>query len=214
MSLGRVPSPFDRRDALHTMKMRSPVSIPTPRYRYWTAGPVLDQGDTPHCVGHAWYGWELASPVRLSAGQFNAARGHDIYNECKKIDGYSGDGTYIRSGAEVERAQFRLAEYLWAFTLDDLKAWLLLRGPVVIGIPWLERMFYPDAKSVIKPDGAEVGGHAVMLRGYGRARDQFRIVNSWGNWWGENGQAWIGANDLWSLIERGGEACTSVELKR
>jgi hypothetical protein len=44
------------------------------------------------------------------------------------------------------------------------------------------------------PPGALIdgGGHAMVAIGYDDTRGAFRIINSWGSNWGENGYAWIG----------------------
>ena len=29
----------------------------------WSVGKILDQGETPHCVGYAWTGYGISEPV-------------------------------------------------------------------------------------------------------------------------------------------------------
>jgi C1A family cysteine protease len=40
------------------------------------------------------------------------------------------------------------------------------------------------------------GGHAMIIAGYDDARGAFRIINSWGSGWGDNGYAWVGYDFL------------------
>ena len=40
-------------------------------------------------------------------------------------------------------------------------------------------------------DGSQLGGHAMTIVGYDDGKNAFRIVNSWGTNWGDNGFAWI-----------------------
>lgn len=208
--LGRVPSPLDVRDGLYPMSASLPAAAAVlPSYRYWTPGPILNQGSTPHCVGFAWAQWMQATPVRTPGGN---VLGHTIYADCKLIDGIPGvDGTYVRAGAKVLDSEGRVAEYRWAQTLDDLQRWILSRGPVVVGTNWYQTMSQPDARSgLMVAQGAVIGGHAYLLRGYSRLRKQFRVVNSWGESWGQGGQAWIDESTMWALIASG-EAVAAVE---
>ena len=40
-------------------------------------------------------------------------------------------------------------------------------------------------------DNGQKGGHAMVISGYDDSKHAFRIRNSWGNTWGDNGSAWI-----------------------
>jgi C1A family cysteine protease len=40
--------------------------------------------------------------------------------------------------------------------------------------------------------GADTTGHSMVLVGYDDARSAFRLMNSFGPNWGDNGYAWIG----------------------
>ena len=39
--------------------------------------------------------------------------------------------------------------------------------------------------------GAEHGGHAFLLTGYSTQRRAWRLRNSWGTGWGDQGDAWL-----------------------
>lgn len=41
------------------------------------------------------------------------------------------------------------------------------------------------------PEGRWLGGHMVCLVGYSRRRKAFKLRNSWGEGWGDNGYAWL-----------------------
>jgi C1A family cysteine protease len=50
-------------------------------------------------------------------------------------------------------------------------------------------------------------GHMMLIIGYddGKANGgAFRILNSWGKEWGDNGKLWIKYNDFFKYIERFG----------
>ena len=110
--LGRLPVE-DKRDALHPMSARLLVGELLPPFQYWRPGPVLDQGQFPHCVGYAWSGWLQASPTRTRTGPLPTL----IYTESQKVDEWPGesyDGTSVRAGAKFLSTQGRISEYVWA----------------------------------------------------------------------------------------------------
>lgn len=215
IGLGRVPSPTDTRDGLHPMRAALQAVVPqvVPKYRYWTPGPVLNQGATPHCVGFAWAQWESTSPIRQRRDWAGDTEGHSLYARCKEIDGIPDiDGTYVRVGAKVLDRAGHVERYVWANSLADMTEWLLLHGPVVVGTMWTQSMFRPDPVSGrLSVIGDSNEGHAYLIRGYSRDRKEFRMVNSWGTWWGQNGQAWIGEDDMWRLVSQTGEAVAAIE---
>lgn len=210
--LGRVPSPADPRDADYPFaKALPPVAPPT--YRYWVPNARLDQRATPNCVGYASAHLISGSPVRVH-GMTNA-HGDALYRLCKEVDGYPGDGTWVRVAASVMRRDGLIAEYLWAQSMDDLVRWVLTKGPVVVGTAWTDQMFTPDSRGFIHPEGEIVGGHAYLIDGINVRAGKARLLNSWGPGWGRKGQAWIGLADLESLVfSLNGEAMAATEVAR
>jgi C1A family cysteine protease len=76
--------------------------------------------------------------------------------------------------------------------LFALKSVLAGGRPVVFGFTVYESFESQEVASsgvLPMPDPKEnvVGGHAVMLVGYDDAEDRFRVRNSWGTDWGQNG---------------------------
>jgi C1A family cysteine protease len=64
-----------------------------------------------------------------------------------------------------------------------------------------------------------VGGHAYLICGANREMrcpdgtlGALRMQNSWGQSWGDGGQAWISYMDAATLLKDWGEAATSAEL--
>jgi hypothetical protein len=113
--LGRVPSPPDPRD--HTLALHAPeVAAAPPPGSYaphylWT---VLDQGDTPRCVG---YSGALGRQIEsmLEAHEALLFDADDLYTECKRIDGSpNADGTYIRVACQVLRNEGGLVKQVLA----------------------------------------------------------------------------------------------------
>jgi hypothetical protein len=78
-------------------------------------------------------------------------------------------------------------------SIDDVKAALARSNPVVIS-------FHDDAAwhnfrgaGVFDraPLDVEKGWHSMALVGYDERKQAFRLINSWGKGWGDNGYAWV-----------------------
>lgn len=203
--LGRVPSPPDSRDykLYHFLTDWPDFERDSAHY---VVGPTLDQGSTPHCVGFAGVGWMNAEPVPNLLDNYD---GHELYWDCKEIDGYPGDGTYVRTVAKVLKNRGRLDNYAFGNLLDS-RRFLLQQGPVVFGIPWYEGFFYPDAEGVIRAVGYIAGGHAILA--CGADPTYCYLQNSWGTGWGIGGGCKIRWEDLAAAFDIDGEAMAAVEL--
>lgn len=211
-TLGRIKGPEDPRDKEYPFSLALPIGASTRTWKYWTQGKLkLNQGNQPACVGYTGANWMQASPTRTKVTN---TTGLDLYRECKKIDGYDGDGTWDRILMKVLQAQGKVEKYLWAQNPHELDQWLLTTGPVMIGVPWTSDMFSVDKKGFIHITGSEVGGHEVLLTGVNLNTGHYTIVNSWGEGWGVKGTCKISRKDLHSLLfEDWGTACTAIEKK-
>lgn len=190
-------------------------------------GPILNQGETGTCVGHAWRDFLRCAPVQTKTGP----SAWDLYRGIVAMDEYPSnddeatlpdndpgldDGTSVRAGAQYLTTKGRLKSYVWAFTLADANAWLLRNGPLVLGTNWYDGMFTPDAQGVVrikKAGDTIAGGHAYLARGTDLKRGMVRCVNSWGTTWGLAGQFLLPFEDLERLISEDGEACAAVEQR-
>lgn len=211
--LGRLAAP-DARDAAYPMRALI-AEAPTRTSYYFTTGPILNQGQTGTCVGHGWRQW-LSSALIMEHGGPGA---FVIYTQACKIDEWpendDGDlqaGTSVRAGVQVLQALGYVAEYRWTWSATVMRDWLLLgKGVLVMGTNWTEDMFNPDRRGVIHATGAVAGGHCYVVSGVNRKTGLFRITNSWGRGWGQNGRAWISGEDVQSLLDNQGECCTASE---
>lgn len=206
----------------------TPVPDPQPTARLWRApsDPILDQGNTGHCVGFSGAGF-LADPEPRMEGVTDEL-GHELYYGCKDVDADGSvnreSGSYVRTLAKVLRARGRIDLYAWARTGDEITRWLLTRGPVVVGTDWYSRMMDPDEHGIVHPQGNIVGGHAYLLVGVVDADWQpttsivaghtfYVLQNSWGRGWGRDGLALVDVGDFnRTLLARDGEAMVTVEL--
>lgn len=76
-------------------------------------------------------------------------------------------------------------------TQDQIKNALYQRGPLWITVKAGYPAFRNYSSGVLRTCSDEYPDHAVLLVGWDDARGAWRIRNSWGADWGENGYAWI-----------------------
>lgn len=189
-------------------------------YRYWTAGRILDQGNTPQCVAYATAAYLLASPIRQAHPDPQG-----IYGWCQRNDEWPGEnyeGTSVHAAMRYLAKNGFAASYEWGQNVLDLAGHIIARGPAVIGTTWWSDMANPDRWGYARVGGYNFGGHAYMIRGVNilkrdpltRGRGAFKLVNSWGRDWGVKGEAWITFNDMAALIEDYGEIALPVEVRK
>lgn len=83
-------------------------------------------------------------------------------------------------------------------SVNQIKEYLAQGLPVVIGAMVNSSFQSLSGPSVLRDltyTGDE-GGHAMVIAGYDDSRNAFRIINSWGNNWGDNGYLWVDYNFL------------------
>jgi hypothetical protein len=78
------------------------------------------------------------------------------------------------------------------------------------GTTWYDGMFYPDSHGVIRPTGADVGGHEYLCSGVSVTNRMLRFQNSWGSGWGDYGKFYMTFDDFASLLAAGGDAVRLV----
>ena len=211
----------DERDIKFQIKSLLPKEMPGITYKYWwTNGWWGNQGETPHCVAYSWTHWLASGPKTQKNSRKGGVAPFDttyLYNEAQKVDDWEGedyDGTSVRAGAKILKANGFISEYNWAWDLDTTVKTLLTLGPVVVGTWWTYDMSFPDKDGVIKSTGAKLGGHAYLLDGVNVNKKMFRIKNSWGRNWGKKGFAYISFSDMESLIKDYGEVCLAKEIEK
>jgi C1A family cysteine protease len=73
-----------------------------------------------------------------------------------------------------------------------IKQQLLHKMPVIFTTFPDEAFNRPSSPYIIsKRTGNSAGGHAIVICGYNDAKKAFRIMNSWGKRWADNGFAWM-----------------------
>lgn len=213
VKFGRIEA-TDARD--HPMAATLQDSLPRvlPEYRYWLNGYYLDQKQTNSCVGYCCAQWAQTSPVRT---KLPADFGLVIYKRALQIDEFNGEqdtGTSIRAGVKVLEEQNRVERYVWAYSAEEVKQWILAFGPVIVGTTITQGMRDIAGPGwYMNPTGNPLGGHAYLLIGYSKSRHAFRMINSWSQGWGDKGKAWLRYGDLDSLLRAQGDAVGIVERR-
>jgi len=158
-----------------------------------------NQGDTNHCVGYS-----VAGYIEIQNWKKNhypeQVDGDNIYKEAKKIDGYDGEGTWLRFGVQGainsglisgkyehlknnrDQVRFAIHEYsacILAFQITDEWNSVGKNGEIPIFSNPITR-----------------GGHAVLGCGY--CPEGLYIQNSWGIRWGLYGFALL----KWNLFDK------------
>jgi C1A family cysteine protease len=213
--MGRRHAP-DPRDLAFPLRAITPA--PTRTSMMWPlVTPVLDQDDTPMCVGYSWTQFLFSAPVTHKANSLGnpGVYAKQVYDLAQTLDEWPGtnyEGTSVRAGAKALQQLGRIREYRWAHTAAEARNFILTRGTLIIGINWYDDMFVPDASTgLLSVSGKSAGGHAILVDGYEAARDAFRLVNSWGAGWGQHGRAWLRSVDLDRLLSEDGECCSALE---
>lgn len=215
--LGRLPQP-DTRNASYPMpKLAVPSEV---RRRHWHGGSVLDQLDTPMCVGFSGWQWLASGPV-VNHPLFTP---QDLYKWAQENDQWPGEdyeGSSTLGLMKALKSKNLISDYVWATDAETLMAWVLNKGPVLVGTNWYNDMFTPDKDGFLEPAGDMVGGHEWCIIGGDRDRKckfdgstgAFRMLNSWGPKWGDHGRAWVSMKTMDRLIKEDGEAVTASEIK-
>jgi hypothetical protein len=123
--------------------------------------------------------------------------------------------------------------FYWAFNMRDADTYVRsLPGPdnavrggsLLLGTPWYESMFNPVYRKVAtgvykwcleidETKGGVAGGHEIVIDGRNSLYGAWRILNSWGPWWGVNGRAWLRDETLNRLIAEGADLLLLMEKK-
>ncbi|MGA2477578.1 MAG: C1 family peptidase [Spirochaetia bacterium] len=86
----------------------------------------------------------------------------------------------------------------------EVKAQLNAGYPVVIGTT-VDQGFIATRRGTIWKDGRgkRAGGHAMVLVGYDDARHAFKLINSWGRSWGDDGYGWVDYDHFRRVVDEG-----------
>jgi C1A family cysteine protease len=229
--LGLLLDPPDARDLLWHDLLRIPDHLPR-SYKWRTCGPVLEQGNLPHCVAYAtatvklvdewrerrvWYAfdeaWLYARCKERDGTPDEPGTNLRVAFKIVAQDGYPARGTYVRARKQDgDERRFRLKTYAKLRSLRAIKHAVRSAGPVALGIQVDDGIYRPAAGALPEPDEKPFGGHAICVTGWDDGLGALRIKNSWGYDWGDKGFAWLPYShldayrwDAWKAVDMEGE---------
>ena len=82
----------------------------------------------------------------------------------------------------------RITNYCSLYKKNDMKLWLMTKGPIVFSIKWYENYWLTVNNELHFDEKSEPSGcHCMVIYGWNKAGWLFQ--NSWGNNWGDGGRA-------------------------
>lgn len=183
----------------------------------------LNRGDIDISELFIYYYSRYPNLTRMNVGTFRSIACQMLIDkgDCvEKLWSYepANTGKFTREPAREAQAdasdrKIIAAHYVIATHKEALIRTLSHAYPICIGI--FVRASFMNAGAYYEPNMAEPhgGGHAIVIVGYksdyqtpdGRTVEAFKIRNSWGPRWGEEGYAWINADGLIELIKERGD---------
>ena len=73
--------------------------------------------------------------------------------------------------------------------------------PVIVGLKVYDNFFTYSDGIYTTPTGGDNGGHAMVVVGFYEDKNAYKLINSWGQSWGDNGYLWITPNALASITK-------------
>ncbi len=223
---GRIVSPEDSRDfLLHAAlpQVRAAVQ-PVPRLAPYREQRVVDQGETPQCVGYAGRGFLNAAPMMSRRDQPPTAT--DLYLAAQRAAGIppSEDGATVRGLMKALKAAGLISSYVWGQNVADAITWMNGGfGSVIVGTWWYPEMEEVDAQGFIVEPAATsepVDGHCYRINWYHAPSDSFLMVNSWGELWGKpradgtpSGMAFMRRRLFERLLREDGEIAAPTQVR-
>lgn len=182
--------------------------------------PVLDQGTSNSCTGHA-----LAQCINTDVyakcrrAFLGSEQAWDLYALATRLDSFPGSyppEDKGSSGLAVAKAGFRrgyVGKYAHAFGFDNFCR-VLQTLPVLVGTKWFKGMDEPDAAGFVAPSGEDMGGHEYLALGIDYGDRSLTFLNSWGADWGVGGRFKMRFEVFASLLAQRGDVVVPVPLKR
>lgn len=220
--LGRHPDAAANHDP-RSRNFAAQADLPV-KTKYWRRyGDVLDQGNIGSCVPNAGVGCLNHSSLHVAGTHLYTEEdvlGTDTewgyYRKVTLRDPFPGawpdqdTGSDGLSMAKVLYSEGKISRYEHAFGLDHILA-TLMRGPLIVGIPWKHDMFWPDSNGIVHPTGGDAGGHEICLDGVNTTHKWVRFTNSWSDAWGISGRFYMYWDEFGALLDDGGDAVLFIK---
>jgi hypothetical protein len=134
-----------------------------------------------------------------------------LYKDVTRADDVDGQWPPDDTGStglavgKVLRGRGLIAGYRHAFSLRATISAMQTSG-VLLGVPWSENMFNPDADGRVRLGGQPAGGHEIYGARLDMDRRRIHFPNSWSPAWGLNGWGYLTFDDLADLLDQQGDA--------
>lgn len=158
------------------------------------------------------------SACNSAAGDCSGGFYHEVFNQYLTIGGVDERVMpYTASNGSCPNLSDRPRRILnWGWvgstpmnpTIREIKQAIERYGPVAVTVR-ATTAFQAYTGGVLRESNTNPINHAVMIVGWSDQLGAWRIQNSWGNWWGENGYMWIDYN-----TNRIGEFAAWVDVLR
>jgi len=222
-----TPYPLGRSVVWHDPRNRAFAALPeveqlTRLSRFYFTLDVYDQIG-PSCTANAGVGVCRTGP---NLARFRTHREyapydtewerHELYIRAQGEDPWPGppppyDGSSTDAPYKVLRNEGAIAGWETIFGVEELRVYVLTKGPASVGTKWGYDDFYPEQHDgYIIGEGSSAGGHAYRVVGFSHTRYAFRIVNTWGRDWGESGRAWMRYDVMGERLDDDGESFAPV----
>ena len=202
---------FDERSKNYKIQVKNNA----PMEKLWRCNTHLNQGYEGSCIGHGIAHSLIADPVYRKMTHEDAV---NLYYIAQHLDKWEGgeyhnahphySGTSVLAGCKAAKSQELIESYHWGFGVSDLIKGLQEVGPAVLGIPWYTGMTTTNKNGLIHPEGKRRGGHCILCKGIFLDFSDvgtFVLHNSWGDYWGIDGDCYISVSDMAYLLKEGGE---------
>ena len=120
---------------------------------------------------------------------------------------YKADDFVSKPGPDVIKRAARYKIDFWRQVniqdIKEVKSHLHAGYPVLIGASVDEAFVKLPAGQTWNAIGTAIGGHAMVVVGYDDAQRAFRLMNSWGSQWGDNGFCWVDYDLFRKVVNEG-----------
>lgn len=150
---------------------------------------------SPDCLG----GTSFSDALNLLRRE-GVARMSDF--DYRENDCFAVPSAIVRQNAR----NFAIADWRRVNVQDEteIKTQIAAGFPVLIGFMADQRFADLRAgQTYDAPGGRALGGHAIVVVGYSDARNAFKVINSWGQDWGDSGFGWMSYNAFRSVVREG-----------
>lgn len=153
----------------------------------------------------------------IRAAQFTADLAMSIYGQATHLDSIGAPdnvwpkndpGTTGDAVCQVVRNMGLITGWGHCLGATSVPHALQVYGPVLLGLPWFDRMSTPDESGEVRPVGTDiVGGNMLLCREYQHGPDEdsswFWLDGQWGSQWGVDGRCRLSAATLRQLYNAG-----------